>query len=419
MSTAPPPLVNRTFLLCLAGVTLSSADQALFSFAIPGIIEEFDVGLGKISLLLTASFAFATLVIIPIGLLADAVGRRWLFAGLLAVSSLCVGGQALAPDFTTLAILRILSFGIAAGLYPLANTLVIEAAPGRARGLLSGFLQIGYPLGFFIGSLIALPLIESRGWRGIFLPAFLFVPLAFAIGGALKETALERIRQAVKQGERSFAAPLRYLMQNGYRRTALLCLGGSFAVSLAIGSFTYFIPTYLADAHGADLGSATRITGISYAIGAIGYIAAAIVGEYLLGRRNTLVLWTWLGALTLAFAVWIATGPAVLIAALGITVMFLFGTEAVRMPLIGESFPTTIRATATSLSGSLGVTPGWLSAPLIVAVSVPHMGWEATYGIVACLPLLVAGGLFALLPRYAPITLEARERAAVSPPPPS
>jgi MFS family permease len=390
---------RRTFLLCLAGVALSSADQSLFTFAIPGIIEEFGIGLGAISLLLTASFALATFVILPIGLLADAIGRRWLFAGLLALSALCVGGQALAPDFTTLAILRIFSFAIAAGLYPLANTLVIEAAEGRSQGLLSGLLQIGYPLGFFIGSMVAVPLIGSHGWRGIFLPGFLIVPLAIAIGLALPETAQDGIRRAIRTGQRSLLAPLARLWHSDNRRTMLLCLSGSYAVSLAIGSFTYFIPTFLADVHGADLGSATRITGLSYAIGSIGYIAAAFIGEYVLGRRNTLVLWAWIGAAALAGGVWLVESPVILIAVLGMTIMFLFGTEAVRMPLIGESFPSEIRATATSLSGSLGVTTGWLTAPLVVAASVPALGWQYTYTLVACLPLLVAGVMFAMLPR--------------------
>ena len=404
--TATSPGSLRTFLLCLAGVALSSADQALFSFAIPGIIDEFGIGLGAISLLLTASFAFATLVILPIGMLADAIGRRWLFAALLGLSALLAGAQALAPNFVVLSVLRIVSFGIAAGLYPLANTMVIEAAGGRAQGLLSGLLQIGYPLGFFVGSIIASPLTETYGWRGIFLPAFLIAPLALVIGLTLRETALEGIRKAVRAGKRNLAAPLTRLMQTDYKRTAFVCLGGSFMISLAIGSFTYFIPTFLADVHDADLGSATRITGIAYAIGMVGYVAAAFVGEFAFGRRNTLVLWAVLGSVSLAFSVWIAATPIVLIAALGITVMFLFGTEAVRMPLIGESFPTEIRATATSLSGSLGVTTGWLIAPLIVAVGVPSLGWASTYTFVACVPLIASAALFALLPRHASVPIQ-------------
>ncbi|MBT8061794.1 MAG: MFS transporter, partial [Gammaproteobacteria bacterium] len=66
----------RTFLICLAGMTLSTMDQALFSYAIPGITEEFQVGLDVAGLMLSLSFLAASFTVVIAGVLTDYLGRR-------------------------------------------------------------------------------------------------------------------------------------------------------------------------------------------------------------------------------------------------------------------------------------------------------------------------------------------------------
>ncbi len=48
------------------------------------------------------------------------------------------------------------------------------------------------------------------------------------------------------------------------------------------------------------------------------------------------------------------------------------------MPMIGELFPTHLRATATGVSGSLAVTTAWLLAPLLISWG-SEFYWVATY----------------------------------------
>ena len=56
----------RIFLICLFGLTLSNTDQSLFSYAIPGLLSEFELGLDAVGWILSISFVLS--VIVTLGL---------------------------------------------------------------------------------------------------------------------------------------------------------------------------------------------------------------------------------------------------------------------------------------------------------------------------------------------------------------
>ena len=397
-----------TFFLCFFVMVMSTADQALFSYAIPGIIDEFGITLEQIGLLLTYSFVIASVVLLFTGTISDKIGRRKMFVFLLCSSAFFVGLHSISESFSILSICRMLGFAIAAGLYPITLTIVIEVAPSRLRGMFGGLLQISYPMGFFLASLIAAPLIGDYGWRSIFYPAFLVIPLALLIGLKLKEPEVftqlqKRNNDETKTLDKSFSyaiSRIKELFSKTLISRTLICFFGTFFLSLAIGGITYFLPTFLVNDRGISQSLAAQISGLSYLIGAPGYIIASSVGEFITTRRNTVVLWAWLGSLAFVFTIWFAEGPLMLIFGFGLTVMFLFGTESVRMPLLGEIFPTHIRATATSIVGSIGVTFGWLIVPIVLTKLSPLIGWNMTWTLCAILPVLLSGFLFLALKNY-------------------
>ena len=77
------PLI--VFLICILGWTLTSMDQSLFGYAIPGIQEEFGASLGQVGWVLSLSFIFAAFTSAIIGTLTDRYGRRTMFLFCLAV----------------------------------------------------------------------------------------------------------------------------------------------------------------------------------------------------------------------------------------------------------------------------------------------------------------------------------------------
>lgn len=381
----------RPFLVCLVGVALSTADQSLFSYAVPAITAEFDIGLEVIGQMLSASFLAASIAVVIAGIASDRFGRRLVFTGLLLISALMVAAQSFATSLSDLAIYRILGFAIGAGLYPIANTIVIEAAAMKFRGLIAGLLQMGYPLGFAFAAFVASPILTEYGWRAIFLFGFLIVVIAPILGWLMPESSrFQAVRSTPVR--LSWSHGLRLLFSASYRRRSLVCFTGSFLISLAIGGTTYFLPVYLVEAHGVDTGEAALIAGSSFAIGAIGYILASVCGEFVTTRRNTLVIWCFLGALIFGLTIWLPNVNLVL--GLGLAIVFFYGSEAVRVPMIAEMYPTEIRGTASAAVGSLAVTSAWLVSPLLISYLAPAIGWAAALTWCTLLPLVLASVVF-------------------------
>ena len=389
----------RVFSLCLIAIILSTADQSLFSYAIPGIQSEFDIDLTVIGYMLSASFFVASFAVVVIGVLADRLGRKKLLVVSLGLSALFVGCHSLVNSLVLLTVLRILGFALGAGLYLVASTMVIETASDKYRGLVAGILQIGYPLGFALSAAVITPFIDTYGWRSAFLPAFVVLLCSPLMYFLLPESArYENASRAINpKQDQDFFFTLKALMTD-FRRPLILCFLGSFAVCLAIGGTSYFLPTYLVEEFGYSLSEAGKTVGRSYAIGAVGYLLASSVGQFVMTRRDTLIIWVLLGGACFSYTVWQAEPNATLLIGLGITIMFLYGSEAVRMPMIGELFPTRYRATATAVAGSLAVTIAWLIAPLVLPMGIDAYGWSFSLTVFGIMPLFLSAVIFLFVP---------------------
>lgn len=60
---------------------------------------------------------------------------------------------------------------------------------------------------------------------------------------------------------------------------------------------TIMLTPYFREARGWEAREAIELVGLSFLIGAFGYVLAAYFGEFLISRRNTIVAWCWLGGL--------------------------------------------------------------------------------------------------------------------------
>lgn len=207
----------RIFFICLFVWTLSNMDQALFGYAVPGILAEFHLSLEAVGIVLTISFAAAAIMAVAAGVAADRWGRGVALSVLLAASAVSVGLQGFAGGIAVLTLFRALGFGFSAGLSPITNTLVVEDAPARYRGVAMGLLQCGYPLGWFLASLAAAPLLDRYGWRAVCFIAFAVVPFVLPVARLLRGTA-----PAPRSGGAAApASSLALLLQPGTRGIAV------------------------------------------------------------------------------------------------------------------------------------------------------------------------------------------------------
>ncbi len=399
------------FLVAFIAWGLSNMDQSLFGYAVPALMQQFGLGLDKVSLLISGSFAFGILVSVAVGVLTDLWGAKRTLPLCLGVSALFVGLQAYAPDAAAFSVFRILGFGFSAALFPITTAMVADAAPARFRGLALAGLSCAYPLGWFAASLFVAPVSEAYGWRAAFLAGFAVVPLA-----ALMYLFIPKRPRAPKAvAAKRVKSPLSALFSPQYLRTSLCCMGAFFLYGGAVGGTTFYLPTFFTAVRGYDAATAASIVGLSYGIGVIGYIGSALVSDHLLSPRATSVLWLVLGAAGLAVTLWLPHTPAQDIAAFGVTCIFFYGSASIMAILLMDVFPAPIRATAAATCGTACISAGFIVFPILVAQAVALIGWQMSLSLLVVPAAAIAGLLLLALkhrPRGAAEVVDADDLAA-------
>ncbi len=148
------------------------------------IAKSFNVPIPQVALAVVLTLAARPIGALIFGRLADRYGRRPIMMINVALYSVLAAASALSPNLMTLLVLRCL-FGVAmGGVWGIGASLALESIPTKSRGVISGILQEGYPLGYFLAALafLASPWI---GWRGMLalgiLPALLILYVRFRV----------------------------------------------------------------------------------------------------------------------------------------------------------------------------------------------------------------------------------------------
>ena len=129
------------------------------------------------------------------------------------------------------------------------------------------------------------------------------------------------------------------------RRRTLLSGLAFFAQGAAYAGSALYLPTFFHVVRGYDEARAAQIVGLSYGIGLFGYIGASLVGEFLLTRRNTIIVWCWTGVVAFLGFVWLPTSPLQDIFWCGLVAIFFYGATAILGTYLLELYPTRLRAT--------------------------------------------------------------------------
>jgi SHS family lactate transporter-like MFS transporter len=170
---------RNAFLASYLGWTLDAFDFFLMVFVLRAVAAEFHSDVKAVSVAVTLTLAMRPLGALVFGMLGDRFGRRPVLMADILLFSVLELASAFAPSLTVLLILRA-AFGFAmGGEWGLGASLTMETIPTKSRGAVSGVLQVGYPSGFLLASIVYGLLFDHVGWRGMFmvgvLPALLVV----------------------------------------------------------------------------------------------------------------------------------------------------------------------------------------------------------------------------------------------------
>jgi SHS family lactate transporter-like MFS transporter len=263
------------------GWTLDAFDFFVITFMYDVLARHF--GVSKSQIILTT---FATLAMRPIGallfgLLSDRYGRRIPLMANVIYFSLIELLCGFSPNYKFFFVMRAL-FGIGmGGEWGVGASLAMEAAPIRWRGVLSGILQSGYPIGNMLAALAARFILPAWGWRPMFWIGALPALLALYIRAKVPES------EAWKQHRVASTGQILRIVALEWKRVLYLVVLMTFMMFLSHGTQDLY-PDFLQEVHRASSGVRANIA-IIYNIGAV--VGAIIFGHLsqVAGRRKGMI----------------------------------------------------------------------------------------------------------------------------------
>ena len=382
----------QAFFICLIAYTTAQMDLALFGYAVPAIRAEFALSLSEVMAIVSVAFLLGGTLLVLLGWLADRIGRLPLFQFSLLGSSVLVALISVAPGVLTLTVLRGASIAVGGLSYPITGAILTEETPARMRGLAMGLLQIGYPLGWALASLWSMWLLTEYGWRQLFWVGLVSLPMVWVVRRYLREPPRSVVARA-QEAPPTFAE----LFAKGTRERALTLFLAQFLFVWAYAASIFLFPSFLREVRALDAFNFSLLIGAGNAVGILGYVLAAWIGERVWTRRNTVVLWTLLGSLLFQVLVWVPETFSHILLTYALMSMFFYGSAAVKFAYLAEVFPTRIRTLAMACCGSLAVTLGSAAGPYSVSRAIEIWGWQVGYALLVGVPLGLAGLLYLTL----------------------
>ena len=170
------------------GWMLDAFDFFLMVFVFRDIAMEFNVAIPEVAVAVVLTLAMRPIGAFIFGRAADRYGRRPTLVAVILCYSVLAFASGFATSLTMLLILRAL-FGIAmGGEWGVGASLAMETIPAKARGIVSGILQAGYPTGYLVASVVYGLLYQYIGWRGMFMIGIAPGLLSFYILRSVKES---------------------------------------------------------------------------------------------------------------------------------------------------------------------------------------------------------------------------------------
>lgn len=296
-----PPRIRRrqTVALVLLVVTgvINYLDRATLAVANEFIRADLGLSLGQMGILLSAfSWSYA-LCQLPVGVLVDKIGPRWLLGAGLVLWSLAQAAGGLVSSFGWFVLARIV-LGIGeAPQFPAAARVVSNWFPLRARGTPTGIFNSASPLGFALAPLCLSPLIAATSWHWAF-----FVTGALGIAAAVVWVILYRdpVREELSDAERAYLdegqvaevapkagfASWRALFRHRATWGMLLGFFGSVYLNWV---FLTWLPGYLRTERHMDVAYVGLAASIPFVCGFAGALVAGWMSDKITRRASSVV----------------------------------------------------------------------------------------------------------------------------------
>jgi putative MFS transporter len=347
------------------------------------------------------------------GVLADRVGRKYLFQATLLIFSIATGLCGLAAGYASLLALRFLvGFGLG-GELPVASTLVTEFSPAQHRGRLLVILESFWAFGWVLAAIISFLIIPrfDQGWKIAFFIGFLPAFYAFYLRRSIPESpryleaagrnkeARDALRWLENQAgvqpveiteeikKTAIKVRLTHLWQGKFvRRTLMLWILWFAMVYSYYGIFTW-LPSLLVSS-GHEVVKSFRYVLIITLAQIPGYFSAAFLVDRI-GRKGTLIPFL-IGCAVAAFLFGRASSGAEIILYGCLISFFNLGAWGVVYTYTPELYPTYMRGTGAGTAAAVGRIGGIIAPVIVGKILAAGLGQRAVFAQFAAVVIVGA-----------------------------
>lgn len=156
----------------ILGWILDAFNFFVVVFLFGPLAEAFHVSKAAIVFSLTVTLALRPVGALVFGALGDRYGRKLPLIVCVVFFTAFTALSGYAPNYWLFLLMRAL-YGVGMGGYwGIGASYAMESCPQASRGIVSGFMQGGYPIGYLLAAVAMQVLMTSRGWRAMFLAGF-------------------------------------------------------------------------------------------------------------------------------------------------------------------------------------------------------------------------------------------------------
>jgi predicted MFS family arabinose efflux permease len=269
--------------------TLANIDRSILAILAEPIKREYHLSDTQLGTLAGLAFAVPlSLVVIPMGVLADRTRRVRLAAVLMAVWSSLTALTGLAQSYLMLVVARMGLGAAEAGAAPTFTSLTGDIFTKERRGTAMGLLYLSSPLGTAIGLALGGYIAGRFHWRTAFfvvgIPGLVLALLGLlTLREPVREQSALPDRAARTASPSSIGAILRLLHER--KVLPLLLLAGAFSIG-GQAACSIFMAPFLIRVHGLTIGQAGPLLAMTYGIGGmIGMPLGGIITDYIARKR--------------------------------------------------------------------------------------------------------------------------------------
>lgn len=403
---------------------LDGFDVLSSAFAGPGIKQEWKLapdGLGAVLSMELIGMGAGSLLL---GGMADKYGRRPTILTCLLLMGVGMFGATTAGTPFALSLWRVLTGLGIGGMLAATNAVVFELSNARSRSFAQALMVIGYPIGAFLGGLIAAQLLKTHDWRAIFLfggaMTLVFVPLvllfvpetpaflgqARPVGALVKINAIlarfghSQIAALPPRSPHAERAGLADIFRPAYLRTTIVLATGYAAHALTFYYVLKMTPAILSDPSFAGQ-SFTKSQGASVLAYANlgGALGGAAFGWFMhrLGIKPATLIAL---AATVFTVIWFGMGQTTLAGWIAAVIVSQFASNAAMVGFyaaFAAAYPTHAKATGTGFALSVGRGGAALS-PYLAGVLFKHELGLSNVSLVMAAGSALAFALLLFLP---------------------